>query len=363
MGDDHLHVMGKVLITVDQNAFIKVIGDANIEVGNDVKMDVSGEMNLSVREDLNIKAKNLNIDVEQTSTIISGEDQFITSKKDLHTSAGGTGFFTSKGSLELLTVGEINLMGSGINSEISASSANDGSAAGLSSPPARGKPASGESGLESVPVPFPQNFKHLDAYTGSAFVQGLYLDNGNPPDSEANNTIIDCRFDVNTKVFIPDDEWSISSNGLNFLKIREGLAKKTANGMIQAYPDPVTGAEPITIGYGTTSAVLPVKLTLDTMITKEKAEEYLLDTINEIIIPKLREYVVVDLTQNMIDALISLIYNIGIVNFSKSTLRKDINSENWCKCGEDILLWNRASGKVVASLNTRRKLEKTLFLS
>jgi len=362
MGDDHLHVMGKVMITIDQDAYIKVVGDANIEVDNDVNMDVSGKMNLSVGEDLNIKAKTLNMDIGGVATLVSEGNQFFTSKGDLHLDAQGSGYLTGKGKVEILASETVDIMGSGINCEISADAAQSGSPTGLSEPASRGTPSSGEASIETTPVPFPENFKHLDAYTGSAYVHGLLLDNGNPPDSNNNTKTSDCGYDVKTKTFIPSDEWTISTNGLNFLKAQEGLSKKTAAG-IKAYPDPVTGGEPITIGYGTTSAVLPIKLTLDTIITKEQAEQYLEDSVDTIFLPKLQEYIDVDLTQNQIDALISLMYNIGIVNFSKSTLRKDINNENWCKAADDFLMWNKAAGQIVPALSTRRKRERTLFLT
>ena len=70
-----------------------------------------------------------------------------------------------------------------------------------------------------------------------------------------------------------------------------------------------------------------------------------------------------DLTQEMIDACLSLMYNIGGGNFQKSSVAKFINAKDWCSAGDAFLAWNKAAGKELPGLTKRRTAERTLFLS
>ena len=99
-------------------------------------------------------------------------------------------------------------------------------------------------------------------------------------------------------------------------------------------------------------------------ITEQEAEERLADDLktfeNDI-----KRYVQVPLTQNQFDALVSLAFNIGGANFSKSTLIKKINKGLYDEVPEQILRWNKArvAGelKVVKGLVRRRTAEAALF--
>ena len=54
-------------------------------------------------------------------------------------------------------------------------------------------------------------------------------------------------------------------------------------------------------------------------------------------------------------------FNCGDGNYSISTLRKKVNSENWVEAAEQILKWNKADGKVLAGLTKRRYAESILL--
>jgi GH24 family phage-related lysozyme (muramidase) len=56
-----------------------------------------------------------------------------------------------------------------------------------------------------------------------------------------------------------------------------------------------------------------------------------------------------------------LCFNCGDGNYSISTLRKKVNSENWDEAAEQILKWNKADGKVLAGLTKRRYAESILL--
>lgn len=423
MSDDHVHIMGRALLTIDQSSYIKILGNAHIEVGNDADVKVSGNMNLSVKEALNIKAKSLNIDVQEDSTIVAGGSQFITVGSGVHlkgqeVKASGSGgklevtdsvIATGSGGGSVEISGSVNASGSGggaieissgfvavgggaslgvasgqvkggplllgntsggsASSAASASEAEEGTVAGIEDADARSTAKTGRPTEESVPVPYDLGTvaQNLDAYTGYALTKKRFLEtNGDGTTSEptaAANTNLVCNFEAKTKTFIPKKQWSISSNGLNLIKKQEGYAKRISGGRAQGYPDPATGAEPYTIGYGTTSAVVDTKITLDTVIDKATAEQWLLEAINEIFLPKLKDTINVELTQNQVDACLSLMYNIGTGAWATSTVKNRINSGDWCGAGEAILWWSKADGRVNQGLVNRRTEERTLFLS
>jgi len=104
-------------------------------------------------------------------------------------------------------------------------------------------------------------------------------------------------------------------------------------------------------------------VTLGELISRDTAQGFLIQAINNQFLPTLKQTITVPMTQNMVDACLSLMYNIGPNNFTKSTLRKRINSQLWCQAGDSFLVWNKAAGKVLPGLSTRRTKERILFLS
>ncbi|MDE1474811.1 lysozyme [Xenorhabdus bovienii] len=142
----------------------------------------------------------------------------------------------------------------------------------------------------------------------------------------------------------------ISENGINKIKNYEGLR-------LHAYPDPATGAEPWTIGYGHTKGVKP-----EQVITEQQAETFL----HEDLIPiyaEIQRIVKVPLTQGQFDALCSFIFNLGIGNFIHSTLLKKLNLADYQGAAEEFLKWDRADGRVLADLRVRRVSEQKMFMS
>lgn len=350
MGDDYVHIMGRALLSVGAGSYIKVLGDVNIEAGNDLNLEVSGNMNLSVKEALNIKAASLNIDVSGKTEMTSGEDTLM----------------TSGAKIELVASSTFDALASDINLQIAADSA---TVAGISTPDARGEANEGQAGPEPTPVPFTQNFASLDNYTGQAYKQAQMLnEDGTTPDSTASNTASEpasCGFDPNVKTFLSSDQWAMSTTGLNALKQREGLSKVLRNGLIQAYLDVPPNC--YAIGYGCGASVLPASFSLNanTTITKAQAEQFLLDAINDVFLPKLREYINVDLTQGQVDAMISFMYNVGFGQrgFAGSSVRRFANQRDWCNAADSLLLWNKSGGKVVQGIIKRRQSERQQFLS
>ena len=101
----------------------------------------------------------------------------------------------------------------------------------------------------------------------------------------------------------------------------------------------------------------------DTITPEEIKQEFLVQVqqyvraVNNAIKLEVKE----EMTQNMFNALVSLCYNIGVGNFSRSTLVKKLNAKDFNGASNEFLKWNRAGGKVVQGLTNRRIKEKNLF--
>lgn len=139
------------------------------------------------------------------------------------------------------------------------------------------------------------------------------------------------------------------------------LIKEFEGCRLKAYPDPATGGEPWTIGYGLTSAagIIPVKRGL--VITQAQADEYLVKSL-----AKYEDAVSKALTKpptpNQFAAMVSLCFNIGPGNFAKSSVVRKLNAGDVAGAANAFLLWNKAAGKVMAGLTRRREAERKLFL-
>lgn len=138
----------------------------------------------------------------------------------------------------------------------------------------------------------------------------------------------------------------ISNNGINLIKQFEGC-------ILTAYKCP---AGVWTIGYGHTKNVKS-----GMKITSSKATELLIDDLKTYE-SYVNKYVKVKLNQNQFDALVSFTFNCGAGALKSSTLLKKLNKGDYTGAANELLRWNKASGKVLAGLTRRRKAEKALFL-
>lgn len=145
-----------------------------------------------------------------------------------------------------------------------------------------------------------------------------------------------------------------SSEGIALLKRFEGLRLKS-------YPDPATGGEPYTVGYGTTSSAGVGKVTRGMSITEVQAESMLVRSLviyEKAVTAALKN----PPTQHQFDALVSLAYNIGNANMRNSSVVKYLNAGEPTRAADAFLLWNKAAGRVMPGLTRRRQAERQLFL-
>jgi lysozyme len=112
-----------------------------------------------------------------------------------------------------------------------------------------------------------------------------------------------------------------------------------------------------TIAYGHTSGVK-----MGDSCTLWEADEWLAQDLKtaEDAIAKM---VTCGLTQNQYDALISLVFNIGQGNFSRSTVLRELNILQYRAAADAFLMWCRTNGNVNAGLQRRREAERALFLT
>ena len=143
----------------------------------------------------------------------------------------------------------------------------------------------------------------------------------------------------------------ISNRGLELIKEFEGFS---AN----AYLCP---AKIPTIGYGNTFYSDGRKVKLGEQISKSDALELLEIVANKDFADKIFPSIIVPVTQNQFDAMVSLAYNIGVGNFLKSTLLKKVNAGDFIGASEEFLKWNKSGGKELLGLTRRRKREQDLF--
>jgi len=120
-----------------------------------------------------------------------------------------------------------------------------------------------------------------------------------------------------------------------------------------------------TIGYGSTYYENGAKVTMqDPCITKDQGMAIMLHTLNKDFLPGIMKVLKVPVNQNQLDAICSLVYNIGSGGFSASTVLKRINSKDTKESiSEAWSRWNKAGGKVVQGLVNRRNKEIALFFS
>lgn len=146
----------------------------------------------------------------------------------------------------------------------------------------------------------------------------------------------------------------ISEKGLNLIKKYEGFSSKP-------YMCP---ANVPTIGYGSTYYPNETKVKMiDDKISEEEATQLLEYIAQKDFGSAVNKFVIVDLTQNQFDALVSFAYNIGRTAFENSTLLKLLNRGEYEAAADQFEKWNKSGGRVLNGLTKRRFDEQKLFLS
>ena len=141
-----------------------------------------------------------------------------------------------------------------------------------------------------------------------------------------------------------------SEKGLQFIRREEGER-------LTAYAD-IIGVW--TIGVGHTGAVDGKPVAKGMVISADKSRELLSADLSKFE-SAITRLVKVPLKQYELDALVSLVFNIGETNFARSTLLKKLNANDFKGAAEQFLAWKNAGGRPVQGLLNRRKREKDMF--
>lgn len=139
----------------------------------------------------------------------------------------------------------------------------------------------------------------------------------------------------------------------------EGCAKKQADGSFAAYPDPGTGGDPWTIGWGSTG----VDIKQGSVWTQQQCDDRLTSDITGFAAKVSAVLGAAQTSQHQFDALVSFAYNVGVGNLSSSTLLKLHKAGDYAGAAQQFARWNKAAGKVLPGLTKRRAAEAALYAS
>jgi lysozyme len=112
----------------------------------------------------------------------------------------------------------------------------------------------------------------------------------------------------------------------------------------------------LTIGYGHTGP----DVYEGQIITIERAEE-LLESDMIRFVDGVDQLIRVPLTDGQAAACASLMFNIGVGSFERSTLLRLLNGLDYEGAAKQFLRWNKSKGEVLDGLTTRRETEKLIF--
>jgi GH24 family phage-related lysozyme (muramidase) len=155
----------------------------------------------------------------------------------------------------------------------------------------------------------------------------------------------------------PVDGWLVKADKI--IREFEGCHKVLPDGLVQAYPDPATGAKPWTIGYGSTGPDVSKGI----VWTQAQCNARLLSDLTERFGPAVDKLVDgVPIKPREKSALVSFAYNLGEGRLEESTLLRKFRDGNVAGAADEFLRWTYANGKHMRGLARRREAERALFL-
>ncbi|WP_336985879.1 lysozyme [Altererythrobacter aquiaggeris] len=150
---------------------------------------------------------------------------------------------------------------------------------------------------------------------------------------------------------------AVSAQGIALIKRFEGCASKRADGLVEAYPDPASGAEPWTIGWGATGR----EIGPETVWTQEECDARLAADLKKYAREVTQAIGSTPTSQAQFDALVSFHYNTGAI--ARATLTRRHLTQDYDGAAAQFARWNRASGQVLKGLARRRSAEASLYKS
>ena len=139
----------------------------------------------------------------------------------------------------------------------------------------------------------------------------------------------------------------------------EGCAKKRPDGSFDAYPDPGSGGDPWTIGWGSTGPDIKRGVNW----TQKQCDDRFTEHLDEFARGVAKAIGSAPTTQHQFDAMVSFAYNVGLGNLSSSTLLRKHKAGDYAGAAKEFAKWNKAAGRVMAGLTRRRTAEANLYAS
>ena len=150
-----------------------------------------------------------------------------------------------------------------------------------------------------------------------------------------------------------------SEKCIKIIQQSESCAKRQPDGTYKAYPDPGTGGDPWTIGWGSTGP----DIRPGTVWTQKQCDDRFSEHLAQFAQGVTKAIGSAPTTQHQFDAMVSLAYNIGVGAFSKSTVLKRHIAKDYKGAAEAFAMWNKGGGKVLPGLVKRRAAEADLYSS
>ena len=148
------------------------------------------------------------------------------------------------------------------------------------------------------------------------------------------------------------------NEGIKLIKEFEGLELK-------AYPDPGTGGDPWTIGWGNTRYLDGSPVKKGQTITAPQADTLLLDMLRRDVVPALEAIPFwQEMSEKQQGALISFGWNLGWRFYGANgfaTISARLKNKEWTKVPEALLLYRNPGTSVEAGLRRRREAEGRLW--
>lgn len=148
---------------------------------------------------------------------------------------------------------------------------------------------------------------------------------------------------------------AIGPDGLALIKQFEGCARKRSDGRFEAYPDPGTGGDPWTIGWGTTGRGIG----LGTVWTEAECDARLAHDLARFARDVARAIGDARTSPQQFDAMVSFHYNTGAI--ARATLTKLHKAGRFDEAAQEFGKWVHAGGQRMNGLVRRRAAEAALY--
>lgn len=143
------------------------------------------------------------------------------------------------------------------------------------------------------------------------------------------------------------------------------LIKRFEGCHLKAYPDPLSGGRPYTIGWGSTKKRDGSPFTLGETITQEEADSLLLYQLEMAYLPPLTRIPYFnEMSPEQVGALLSFAYNLGARFYGSQgfeTISRRLRNREWDLVPDALLLYRNPGTNVEAGLKRRRIAEGALW--